>query len=386
MKKLGILAFFFIVTLLLVFHCTNKLIYLLRVLFIPDVFRNKKVILLYTTLNLEPYWHGAEESNLKNHFERCPAKHCLITYDRGRLSKASAVLFHGQDMASDEAYSPSSLSELQRNAKQYWVWVNQESPANIRVNKNYNNIFNWTATYHRKSDIFLPYFFYRRAQRDRNSNNRQLQHLLKGKTKLVAWMVSDCGGLRQDYVLELQKHVDVTVYGACSKNYKQQGGHCIKHTKECKKEIRRYKFYLAFENSICEDYITEKYWENALMNNVVPIVMGSNYDATVAVPGSYIDAANFKSVKSLASYIMFLDKNDNEYLKYFDWMTKFEVFEGRGLFCSICEKLHKERTQKIYSHLDKFWNEEKYCSSKKMSLIRSQIIERKKESFERGKG
>ena len=34
-----------------------------------------------------------------------------------------------------------------------------------------------------------------------------------------------------------------------------------------------YKFYLAFENSDCNHYITEKFW-NALANGVVPIVYG----------------------------------------------------------------------------------------------------------------
>lgn len=34
-----------------------------------------------------------------------------------------------------------------------------------------------------------------------------------------------------------------------------------------------YKFYLAFENSNCRDYITEKAYSNALMRNILPIVV-----------------------------------------------------------------------------------------------------------------
>ncbi len=37
--------------------------------------------------------------------------------------------------------------------------------------------------------------------------------------------------------------------------------------------LSEYKFYLAFENSFCEDYVSEKFW-NALRRSVVPIVMG----------------------------------------------------------------------------------------------------------------
>lgn len=42
---------------------------------------------------------------------------------------------------------------------------------------------------------------------------------------------------------------------------------------------RDYKFYLAFENSICVDYVTEKFF-NAMRRTVVPITLGgANYSS-----------------------------------------------------------------------------------------------------------
>lgn len=38
--------------------------------------------------------------------------------------------------------------------------------------------------------------------------------------------------------------------------------------------LRRYKFYLVFENGNCFEYIIEKYWENFIDNNIVLVVMG----------------------------------------------------------------------------------------------------------------
>lgn len=57
---------------------------------------------------------------------------------------------------------------------------------------------------------------------------------------------------------------------------------------------RDYKFYLSFENSICRDYVTEKFY-NALLFKTVPIVYGgANYSA-VAPKGSYINVRDFPS-------------------------------------------------------------------------------------------
>ena len=58
---------------------------------------------------------------------------------------------------------------------------------------------------------------------------------------------------------------------------------------------RDYKFYLSFENSICPDYVTEKFY-NPLLFSTVPVVYGgADYEAVGAPPNSYIDVRNFKS-------------------------------------------------------------------------------------------
>ena len=43
--------------------------------------------------------------------------------------------------------------------------------------------------------------------------------------------------------------------------------------------IANFKFYLAFENAIhCNDYISEKFWRNALSSGAVPVVFGPHRD------------------------------------------------------------------------------------------------------------
>lgn len=58
------------------------------------------------------------------------------------------------------------------------------------------------------------------------------------------------------YVRELQKYVSVDVYGSCGP---LKCGQTFLDT-HCYQQVLapNYKFYLAFENSLCQDYITEK--------------------------------------------------------------------------------------------------------------------------------
>ena len=57
-----------------------------------------------------------------------------------------------------------------------------------------------------------------------------------------------------------------------------------------------YKFYLAFENSLCADYITEKFWK-VLDYNVIPVVMNGVNMTNFAPSNSYIDLKDFKNLE-----------------------------------------------------------------------------------------
>ncbi|XP_037068731.1 4-galactosyl-N-acetylglucosaminide 3-alpha-L-fucosyltransferase FUT6-like [Pollicipes pollicipes] len=104
-------------------------------------------------------------------------------------------------------------------------------------------------------------------------------------TKLVAWFVSNCapGGGRMSYVRELQRHVHVDVYGACGELTCGTPGAA---SPDCYNMLERdYFFYLAFENSLCADYATEKLF-NVLRYDVVPVVFGGAAYQRLAPPGA----------------------------------------------------------------------------------------------------
>lgn len=119
---------------------------------------------------------------------------------------------------------------------------------------------NWTMTYRTDSEIVLPYgkwVYYNMSVKTK----KQEKNYAKGKTKKVAWFVSNCYPVndRYEYAIELQKYIGVDIYGKCGDL------NCPKSKAHCMELLRRhYKFYLAFENSNCRDYITEKFFKNAL--------------------------------------------------------------------------------------------------------------------------
>ena len=49
-----------------------------------------------------------------------------------------------------------------------------------------------------------------------------------------------------------------------------------------------YKFYISFENSLCSDYVTEKFF-NILKYNIIPITLNGADMSEIAPPKSYID-------------------------------------------------------------------------------------------------
>ena len=179
---------------------------------------------------------------------------------------------------------------------------------------------------------------------------------MKSKKKLIFWLVSDCetDNKREEYAKMLNKFIPVDIYGKC--NWKETINKTIPDGKEAYKILQKeYKFYLAFENSNCYDYISEKF-SRTMGHGIVPIVMGgSNNYKRFAPENSYINVIDFKSPEHLAEYLKQLDMNDNEYLKYFKWIKNYRIFEPLQ-WCQLCRKLNNAKeSKKSYSNITDWW-------------------------------
>ena len=75
----------------------------------------------------------------------------------------------------------------------------------------------------------------------------------------VAWFVSNCNAdnKRLEYARSLSRHYPVDIFGKCGELKCSRSS----QSKCWEMVAKKYKYYLAFENSNCVDYITEKFWD-----------------------------------------------------------------------------------------------------------------------------
>ncbi len=155
------------------------------------------------------------------------------------------------------------MPAFKRPPNQIWIMHHLESPVNSGSYTKYGSGINWTATYRVDSTIVTPY---ERFVPFQNASQFYLhppkRNYALGKSKKVAWFVSHCStqNKRREYAKELAKYIEVDIYGPCGdrKCPRAKAAQCFNMLNT------DYKFYLAFENSNCKDYITEKLYWNGL--------------------------------------------------------------------------------------------------------------------------
>ncbi|XP_064459936.1 glycoprotein 3-alpha-L-fucosyltransferase A-like [Ornithodoros turicata] len=277
------------------------------------------------TIVLHGSWDDFHEGRHLFTRDKCPVDSCQV-YGAKWNSAADAVIF--------KDFLPDAAEKVQG---QLWILYLLESPL-YGLSPVQKNAVNWTATYRRDSVIVTPYekfVLYHPKVKQLPLNGR---NFAKNKTKMVAWFVSHCStrNKRKEYAQELAEYVHVDVYGECGKLKCRRG-----EPEKCLRMLDRdYKFYLAFENANCKDYITEKFY-NALRHNVVPIVMGASPEEyrQVAPYHSYIHVEDFATAKDLAEYLKLLDRNSDMYNEYFAWKGTGE-FINTFFWCRLCAMLH----------------------------------------------
>ncbi|XP_040260842.1 alpha-(1,3)-fucosyltransferase 7 [Bufo bufo] len=270
-------------------------------------------------------------------------KNCRLTDDRNMFSNSNVVVFHHKELQTVGHKMPTGP----RPSEQLWVWATLESPTNTKGLEKWNNTFNWTLTYREDSDIFVPYA--------KMVPNLIMEWNDTLKTGLVSWVVSNYHQVQQraKFYKELSSYLKVDVFGKASR--KPLG------SSDLLQKMSKYYFYLALENSVHKDYITEKLWRNAFLAGAVPIVLGpprENYEKFIP-PDSFIHVSDFPSPKHLAIFLQTM--TPLRYQEFLRWRQVYGVklyTDWRERFCMICSKYPSLPKSKVYTDIETWFKSE----------------------------
>lgn len=227
--------------------------------------------------------------------KKCLFQNCFISNtvsDLSNVTNYDAILFNAMSLKKNPFHKLPNI----RAENQKYVLVSSKSSTAYPITDRYNNFFNWTWTYKLNSDINFAYIairdkhakhiigpkkeMYWMDKDDMKRTSKKIKSRLKNKSKAAAWIVSNCDTVSQygRYIkilkkeLHRHKHV-VDIFGPCGN---KKCSHNSLHNCFALLELKYY-FYLAFEDSLAEDYVTNQVL-TALYHYTVPVVFGgANY-------------------------------------------------------------------------------------------------------------
>lgn len=258
-------------------------------------------ILQWTYTPDEPWIYRWLETGQEAFVSRnCSFQNCFITPNRSyfdSLLDFDVLLFNSVHIrAGDSNYDfPVNRSEIQ-----LYVVFGVEPAWYNPIPNVFNGFFNLTWSYKLTSDIVDPYFVVKNNFgkiigpktnmhwiniNDLPPTDKYVVKKLQSKRIAAAWVVSHCWSHSRNVFYrylknELSKYgQQIDIYGdcgnlSCPKIATERNGLLT----NCYSKIESdYYFYLAFENSITEDYVTEKVL-HGLQHFSVPVVFGgANY-------------------------------------------------------------------------------------------------------------
>uniref|UniRef100_A0A914BUP6 Fucosyltransferase n=1 Tax=Acrobeloides nanus TaxID=290746 RepID=A0A914BUP6_9BILA len=316
---------------------------------------NEIPVILYWTATFGTYFHDYIKKNPIDQSD-CPYK-CIFTDNRSSTEKAKLVIFHVRDL--NETDIPTKARK-----GQFHVFYNMESPyhTGIAYKRVPRNFFDLSMTYRMDSDVLVAYDRFDAIDNETTKEEvwswGEVQAKVQAKSKHVLQLVSNCHtpSKREAYVERLKRYIKITILGQCTHR-------ACNHATCEQKEIDNHLFYLAFENSICKDYITEKFWQ--IKNLIVPIVLDRKIYKDIVPVDSFIATNDFDSPSDLARYLTLLAANRTEYLKYFNWTRSYKkqnVNRRISSYCELCKIAHTRKRAGI-PDITNWWEKQGECQT-----------------------
>lgn len=365
------------------------------------------LILEYTEVFNKPkFCNFTSQQIFNSDIEQCSHNNCKYSCDKvNSLKEADALIFHLRDLESELKYKynnefdkwlqmteqlPFKTVELKllNNPNQIWILWNDESTP---VDKNFNkisNLFNWTLSFKTDAEIYEGSYGYFK-QNEQNITNLEFYNKKKDiylndfqkRKNAILWFVSNCKSTyRLEIALEISKYYPVYIYGKCDLlssiksdkyphlNYISSNDLVCQRGSNCELDkLKTFKYYFAFENINCKDYVTEKVWRS-LNNNLIPILLQPKRDSYIRylIPEkSIIHLNDFNdNIQLLVGYLNKIDSNFNLYFEHLKWtniylktIDNIKYTEPHRM-CQLCHKLNTFKSNVYYKLLADFFSQD----------------------------
>ncbi|CAG4990694.1 unnamed protein product [Colias eurytheme] len=312
----------------------------------------------------------------------CPGDiKCNIFSDHKSMKQnIDAYLFYASNIKFDNLPLP------RQPQKVIWGLYHEESPRNVEElsHEEALRIFNYSSTFSRYSDVPYPLQFL-----DSIDDITSTKYFVPTKEKAsytdnapIMYLQTDCetASERDVYVQELMKHIQIDSYGSCLQNIEMPSQFQRDYLEHLNDDdflnfVAKYKFVLALENGVCDDYVTEKFWR-AIKIGTVPIYFGSpSIRDWLPNRKSAILLEDHPTPELMGDYIRKLLEDDNLYEEHLEHKTKglitniklrkelkFRPYQTDALHivvnfeCFICQKIYDLRAGVITESVVNKWH------------------------------
>ena len=335
---------------------------------------NKDTIRIVAYDNIRGYLNWLQEWFQMASKSQCSTK-CLITDDKSALPTADIVLFHAPTHGKGAVLGQENIPVKKRDRVVH-AFVSMEQPKYTRfladrayLMRSFDLLLTYSQeqTYPGTNIPNLPLTYYPLNIMPASAILKPAKSLQEkdgyGTGVIAVVFMSNCkkagADERTKYVQDLMEYLPVHSYGGCLKNRDEpQLPHDPMWPAVAQKRSRKvailshYRFYLAFENSAVEDYVSEKIFEG-LLAGAVPVYRGAASIAKFMPGGDSFINANGMTPKQLAEHLTLINLNTTMYNSYLAYKNRpvpenfdriaLNSFSHPNVLCRLCEWANSKR-------------------------------------------